>query len=115
MDIQTKFGRLWVKAALLLVLLGAFTTLINRSWFDEKFHPDLIALSSLDFVSLEDNAFPMLHGFAASSDKDFVAAGRAIIGALRKHHEQGDMIVLSEAETEGFLGAPNLDDTWRSK
>jgi len=56
----------------------------------------------------------MLHGFAARSDKDFVAAGRAIIGALRKRHEQGDMIVLSEAETEGFLGAPNLDDTWRS-
>gem|GEM_PF-3756738 len=29
MDIKTKFSRLWVKAALLLVLLGAFTTLIN--------------------------------------------------------------------------------------
>ncbi len=114
MDIKNKFDSLTAKVVLLFALLAAFTFLINRSWFDEEFHPGLSGLASPDFVSLDGNAFPMTHGFAASSKIDFAAAGRAIIGALRERHEQGEMIALSEAEMERFLGVPNLDDTWRA-
>jgi hypothetical protein len=87
---------------------------INLPWFDEPLHPDLVALGTPRPVSMEDNSFPLVHGFAAASSKDPLAVGNAIIQNLRDRYQSGERVTLSQEEMDELLGGSDLDEEWRS-
>ena len=115
MMIKMKYGSLLVRGLLLVVFLVAVTLFINLSWFDEPLHPDLVSLSSPRPVSMDDNSFPLLHGFSASADKNSLDVGLAIVRNLRERYQQGRKITLSDEEMHNLIGGSDLDQPWRSK
>ena len=53
MDIRSKARGVLVRGGLLLAALAAFAILINLSWFDEPFYPELERLRVPEPVSME--------------------------------------------------------------
>ena len=115
MDMRTRARSLLVRGVLLLGGLALFAIVINLSWFDESLHPDIAQLSELTPVALENNAYPLIHGFSAADDKDPRAAGLAIIEALRARYRRGLPINLSDDEMAGILGGSSLDEAWQAR
>jgi len=114
MGIQVNFVGLLVRGLLLLVFLTVVTLFINLPWFDEPLHPDLTTLGTPRSVSMEDNSFPLIHGFAAASNKNPLAVGNAIIENLRDRYQLGERVTLSHEEMDELLGGSELDEEWRS-
>jgi hypothetical protein len=114
MDIRSKARGVLVRGGLLLAALAAFAILINLSWFDEPFYPELERLRVPEPVSMENNAYPLIYGFPAANDKDPRAAGLAIVAALRDRYRQGQPIGLGDAEMADMLGGSGLDEAWQA-
>jgi hypothetical protein len=114
MDIRKTIRALPLRAGLLLAALVAFTITINLSWFDEPLHPDLERLAVPEAVSMEDNAYPLIYGFPAASDKDPRAAGLAVVEALHERYRAGRRLTLTDDEMGKILGGPAEDDAWRA-
>jgi hypothetical protein len=106
---------LLLRGGILIAVLVAVTLFINLSWFDEPLHPDLVALRMPQAVSMDDNAYPLVYGFAAANDRDPRAAGLAMVARLRERYQQGAEIGLDAAELAEILGPPNLDDGWQAE
>jgi len=98
----------------LVVALAVVTILINLHWFDEPLHPDLVAIGTPHPVSMDSNAYPLLMGFAAASDTDPVAAGRAIVAELRERYGRGERMEISQTTFDATLAGTPEDAAWRS-
>jgi hypothetical protein len=114
MDTRNLGRGLLVRGGLLLAALAAFAVFINLSWFDEPLYPELERLMEPAVVSMENNAYPLIYGFAAASDKDPRAAGLAIVEMLRDRYRKGQPIGLSDGEMAGILGGSGLDEGWQA-
>jgi len=114
MAIQGKYRSLLVRGLALVGVLVAFTLFINLSWFDEPLHPELVALRTPQPVSMEDNSYPLVYGFAAASDRDPLVAGLAIVRKLRERYENGERMTLSDEELGEILGDAGSDGDWRA-
>ena len=115
MKVNVRVRGLLVRALVLLAVLAVLTVFINLSWFDEPLHPDLAALSTPQPVSMEGNAYTLIHGLPAADDRDPRAAGEAIVRALRERYRQGERIALSTDELNDILGGSNLDQAWQAE
>ncbi len=114
MRVQVNFVGLLMRGVLLLVFVLVFTLFINLSWFDESLHPDLVAVGTPRSVSMENNAYPLIHGFTAAYGKDPLDVGNAIIQELRDRFERGERVTVSDEEMDEMLGGSELDEEWRS-
>ena len=114
MNIRARIGALLVRGLLLVAVLAVVTIFINLSWFDEPLHPDLVALSTPQPVSMQDNSYPLIHGLPAADDKDPRAVGEAIVGELRERYRRGERITLTPEEMDGILGGVGLDEAWQA-
>jgi len=114
MDIQKKIKGLLLRALLLIAFVIAATLFINLPLFDDPLHPELVSLSSPGPVSMDDNTYPLVHGFSAAEDKDANAVGLAIVRKIRERHQQGEETPISAEEMSGLLGGTDLDEEWRS-
>ena len=112
MDVSKQVRVVAARIGILAGVLVALTILINLSWFDETLHPELARLAPPQPVSMEDNAFPLIYGFPAASDRDPRQAGLAIIETLRERFEGGERATLSEQEIDDILGSPETQDLW---
>ncbi len=115
MGIRGSIRRSVVWASLLVAALLAVTLFINLSWFDETLHPDLASPDSPHPVSMNDNAFPLLHGFTAAADKDQLVVGQAIVQTMRERYRRGEKATLTEEEMDDLLGRSGNDDDWRTQ
>jgi hypothetical protein len=97
-----------------LLVLALITLFINLSWFDEPLHPELVALTEFEPVSMDDNAYAWALGFLATQDKSPLRAGQQIVEALRERYEEGQRIALEPQQMERILGGSNLDQAWRA-
>lgn len=114
MDIQKKIKGLLIRASLLIAFLIAATLFINLPWFDDPLHPELVSLGSPRPVSMNDNSYPLIHGFSAAEDKDAYAVGLAIVRNMRERHQQGEKTPIGTEEMSDLLGGADLDKEWRS-
>ncbi|HUF73618.1 MAG TPA: hypothetical protein VMR74_12045 [Gammaproteobacteria bacterium] len=112
MDVSKQLRVAAARIGILAGVLVALTIFINLSWFDETLHPDLARLAPPRPVSMEGNAYALIYGFPAASDRDPRRAGLAIIEILRQRFESGEDITLSEQEIGDILGNPETQDVW---
>jgi hypothetical protein len=115
MDFREQARALAVRGAVLLAALVALTVIINLPWFDERLDPEIERLAQPEPVSMDDNAYPLVYGFAAADDRDPLAAGLAIVAAQRERYSQGRPIGLTTEEMAAILGASGLDAGWRAQ
>lgn len=109
---SVKIWAIRLGAALLLSFLGV--GLINSKVFDEALNPELQAyLSRFPNSDVHDNAFTVLYGLMASSNKDMKEVGRSVVLALKDKHQQGLPVALNEEEMLQLHGERLLDIEWR--
>src|SRR5262245_26305015 len=113
MDTVTRIRGLLLRGGLVIAALVALTLTINLSWFDEPLQSELERLKTLQTVSMEDNAYPLIYGLSAADDRDPHATGLAIVETLVERYREGQM-TLSDDELNLMLGGSGLDDAWRA-
>jgi hypothetical protein len=83
-----------------LLVLALITLFINLPWFDEPLHPELVALTEFEPVSMDENAYAWALGFLATQDKSPLRAGEEIVEALREKYEEGQRIALEPQQMD---------------
>src|SRR5690606_36310481 len=114
MDVRKSARALAIRGGWLLAILAAAAVAINLSWFDEPLYPEIERLREPNAVSMTNNAYPLIYGFAAADDRDARTAGLAIVDALRERRALGQPITLAADEMADMLGGTGLDEAWQS-
>jgi hypothetical protein len=92
----------------LSILFLGLLLLINLPVFDEELHPDLAALPiNEELPPVENNAYYGLMGFRAAADKDFVAAGQALLQRSLDKRDAGEYM-LTDEDIDELLGDKQL-------
>jgi hypothetical protein len=103
--------------AIVCTLAAAIVVVPNLSVFDEAPLPEISQLLKDHLVNpdVEGNAYYYLHGMSASSDKNPLQVGKAIIHTLQSKHANGELANLTETEKAALYGsALNEDDEWQA-
>lgn len=121
MENSRSWANTWAKPLVLrgLVLIGIVVfmiLIINTSIFDEALDAEVEKIMATPPpVSLDGNAYTLLTGLTAASDKDPVTVGKLIVGEYRRLAEAGETISIEEEKLSRLLGGNDLDASWREQ
>lgn len=111
----------WTKPLVLrgLILIGTVVLIIliiNASVFDEALDPKVAQIMATPApVSLEGNAYTLLTGLSAASDRDPTQVGKLIIAEFRRLSAAKQAINISAEKFTQLLGGRDLDAAWRER
>jgi hypothetical protein len=88
-------------------------TFINFSVFDEKLSPEVAeTLEPVKMPPANENAFLAIWGLSASSEKNIVATGEALIARYRENRDKRKIDEITVKDYTEILGGENLDASW---
>jgi hypothetical protein len=106
-------GRFTLRTLGVIFALVLFVIVINLSTFDQVLEPELEELlQTRPSISLEGNAYTVMMGLDAASDRDPFMVGASYITEVRKHYAAGERTSLAELARGQFTGGSGFDDEW---
>lgn len=105
-----------ITVSIVFFLFLFLITLANASWFDESLDPEVTKLMKpATMPKDQENAYFAIWGLEASSDKDPIAVGLALISKYRSNRDERGLDEITSQDYQTIRGGSNLDEDWQAQ